>query len=439
MLSFRKVDHLAYQLKKHLELMPINQLAKTTRFVKRSPKKICPLNFLLAFFIMVLTGGQSLSTFAITIGLIGNFCLSKQAVHKRINESLLDFLKSILEKSLSKTITLQECFNSRLSKLFNRILIQDSTNISVSPKLKKYFPGNKNQSGKPSAILKIQVVYDLLKESFYCFDISGFTKNDQRASIDILNIISKGDLIIRDLGYLVLSVLKNISIKGAFFISRFKYGTYIFEKNGVSSFNLLHQLRRYGSLDVEVVLGAQEKVPVRLVAIPVPEHVSAERRRRAKSDRDKRLNRSKEYLALLNWNIFILNVPNDILTIDQIAKLYRLRWRIEIIIKSWKSHFHLSKIPNASVIRVYSFIYAMLIFLTLFQTCVFRELYQRMKDKQKNQLSLFSVSRFYKEQIWAIISYCYEPERIINQIHYHCKYESRSKRINHVQLILALG
>jgi IS4 transposase len=234
-------------------------------------------------------------------------------------------------------------------------------------------------------------------------------------------------------------VLKNISFKEAFFISRLKYGTCIFEKDGTSSFNLLYQLRRFGSVDVEVLLGTQEKVPVRLVAIPVPEHVAAERRRKAKLNRDKRLNLSKNHLALLNWNIFILNVPNDILTIDQIAQLYRLRWRIEIIIKSWKSHFHLSKIPNASVIRVYSFIYAMLIFLTLFQTGVMRQLYQNMKDKQKNQLSLFSVSRFYKEQIWAIILYCYEPERIINQLHYHCRYESRLKRTNHIQKIYALG
>src|ERR1019366_3570976 len=42
---------------------------------------------------------------------------------------------------------------------------------------------------------------------------------------------------------------------------------------------------------------------------------------------------------LLEKNIFITNIEPDKCDDEQIDQLYRLRWRIEIIFKSWKSCF----------------------------------------------------------------------------------------------------
>ena len=103
-----------------------------------------------------------------------------------------------------------------------------------------------------------------------------------------MSIVKPGDLIIRDLGYFVLSVLNAIALKGAFFITRLKHGVSIFELDGKTPFNLLKQLRKYGLLDIDVIVGAKEKLFVRLVAIPVPDDVAAERRRKAKNNRDRR-------------------------------------------------------------------------------------------------------------------------------------------------------
>ena len=440
MISLKNADNLAVNLKEKLQMFPIYSLACKTGFIKREPKKINPLNFLTAFFIMVLTGANSLSSFAITIGLVSGCCVSKQAVAKRIKLPLVHFLQALLAQVLSQNINIKaKPLYQHLAAIFTRIILQDSTTIQLNSNLAEHFPGSKNKTGKKIAILKIQTIYDLISESFFKFNLSAFTRNDQCASSDILSVLKAGDLVIRDLGYFVLSSLNLIQEKGAFFISRLRFGISVFQSETFTPFDLLLTLKKINNIDINVCIGAKERLPVRLIAIPVPENVAAERRRKAKINRDRRLNPSKEHLALLSWNIFVLNINSDILDSEQIAELYNCRWRIENIFKSWKSHFSITNVPNASVIRVKTYIYAMLIFITVFQSYIFVTLYKQIIKDNGNQLSLLKVTRFFKEQIWAIILYAQDFQQIQDQIFYHCRYESRHKRVNHTQRVLSLG
>lgn len=435
MLPTRKTDKLAVQLKQKLLLLSINKIAVESGFVKRKPIKIKPLELLLGFFIICLTGGNSLSAIATALGLLSGCCISKQAIDKRINEPFIKFLESVLAKTLLNNIGLK--YKKSLRSKFKRILVQDSTNIQLDSKLAEHFPGSVNQSNKKIAILKIQAVFDLLTEQFCQFSTSPYTKNDQKASADILDFIIAGDLIIRDLGYFVLSVFKKIIKAGAFFLSRLRCDVLIYELNGNTQIDLLKLLKKHGQLDIDVLIGAKEKLPVRLVAIPVSEKVAAERRRKLKKDR--RNNPSKKLLALLGWNIFILNVDRKTLNVEQIEKLYGCRWRIEIVFKSWKSHFNIKNVPTASVIRVLSYIYAMLIFITIFQTYLFVNMYNKIYRSNSNQLSLLKLSKFCKDQIWAVMLFFNNPKIVQKQILYHCLYEKRNDRINYLQQITELG
>lgn len=441
MLSIVKADTLAVKLKEKLQSISIELLAIQSGFVRRKPRKIGPLNFLLGFFIMVLTGGNSLSTLATTIGLLSGYCISKQAVDKRIQAPLIKFLEGVLAASLSFSIRLNESLYDNVFKSFRRIFVQDSTSIALPSKLSSYFPGSGNDSQGQSASMKIQSIFELASERFFHFGISAFTKNDQRAAGDILPLLQAGDLIIRDLGYFSLSVFRQIHFKAAYFLSRLKYGVTLYEADGQPPLDLLNKLKKYGQLDIDSCLGSKEKLPVRLIAIPVPEAVAAERRRKYKSkaSRDRRLNPSKEHLALLGWDLFITNVAREVLTAKQVTKIYNLRWRIESIFKSWKSHFNLTNVPKANVVRVTSFVYAMLIFITIFQTFVHIRLYKETLSKNKKQLSLLKLSRFFREQIWAIVLFGLKPEVLEKQILYHCTYESRTDRQNHAQKTMALS
>lgn len=435
MLSIKKADQLAVELKQKLQLLSINKIAVESGFVKRKPIKIKPLEMLLGFFIISLTGGNSLSTLATTLGLLSGCLISKQAIDKRINESFVIFLESVLAKTLSNNIGLKH--KKSLRSKFKRIMVQDSTNVQLDSRLAEYYPGSVNQSNKKFAILKIQAIFDLLTEQFCQFSTSPYTKNDQKASSEILDFITAGDLIIRDLGYFVLSVFKKIIQAGAFFLSRLRSDVVIYELDGNTQIDLLKMLKKHGQLDIDVLIGSKEKLPVRLVALPVSEKVAAERRRKLKKDR--RNNPSKKLLALLGWNIFILNVDRKTLDVEQIEKLYGCRWRIEIIFKSWKSHFNITNVPKASVIRVLSYIYAMLIFITIFQTYLYVNIYNKISKDSINQLSLLKLSNFCKDQIWAIMLFFNNPKVIEKQILYHCLYEKRNDRINYLQQITELG
>jgi hypothetical protein len=439
MLTLTKDQESRVHLEKKLHALGINELAIQTGFLKRQPKKIDPSSLLVSFFTTLICKNNSLSSIAVTIGLLQKKRISRQAVDKRINLFWVDFLRAFLERSLSYYIQIKRTFtDGSVLSVFNRVLIQDSTNIALNPKLIKQFPGTRNGIGRSTAMMKIQSVFNLLTERFVLFDISSFSKNDQSASSDILKWIQPGDLVLRDLGYFVLDVFKKIHSLNAYFLSRLKHGILVFDQDGKTRFDLVRRLRKDSLLDVPVCFGKKVKFSARLITIPVTDEVAASRRRKARRNRDHRMNPGKDHLFLMGWDIFITNVDCRMLSSEQIAKLYRLRWRVEILFKSWKSHFHIMNVPKASVKRVLAYVYATLIFIVLFQALVYIRLYNDLLNN-KNQLSLFKLSKFVKEQSWAIMSFFREPNRLNEQILYHCTYEPRKNRLNYNQLMLALS
>lgn len=119
------------------------------------------------------------------------------------------------------------------------------------------------------------------------------------------------------------------------FISRLKYGVTISDRQEklISVKDLLKQ--KHG-VDRWIYIGNERKVLVRLVMIPAPPLQAAEKIRKAKNNRDARLNHSKEYYQWLKFNAYITTVDKDVWTAQQVYKAYKVRWQIEIIFKSWK-------------------------------------------------------------------------------------------------------
>ena len=284
------------------------------------------------------------------------------------------------------------------------------------------------------------MVYEALRERFSHFGIGSFRDNDQKAAKDILGIAKAGDLVIRDLGYFVLEVFAKMIQQGIFLLSRLKYGVNIYDQNGIKQIDLVKLLKKYGLLDIDVTLGSLIKLPVRLVAIPLPDAVVNERRRKAKNNRDKRLNPDKNHLFLMGFNIFITTVDRETWSAKQVAQVYEIRWRIEIVFKAWKSYFKINDIPNASINRVKSHIYAMLIRITLFQIYCFIPLYHKLYEQQQKYLSLIKLTALIKLiQLFEneqSISKPFNENIFIENILYHCAYEIRKDRQSYPQKIV---
>ena len=176
-----------------------------------------------------------------------------------------------------------------------------------------------------------------------------------------------------------------------------------------------------------------------MVAIPVDPIVAARRRRKLRANRDRRLNPSREHLALLGWDLFLLNVGADILSAKTIAALYGLRWRIETIFKTWKSHFHLARLQSVSVLHVEVHLYAFFIFVTLFHSFVSSLGNNAVVKQTTRGLSLLKLSRCFKDQFAAIAFYTIRPAVLYDQLTYHCSYENRHDRLNYHQAVISLG
>lgn len=329
-----------HRLQAQLQGADLDALARQSGFLQRLPRKIPLLSFVLALLALAAETTLSLERVAAVIALAAGVSYSKQALHQRLGLKLELFLAQVgtaLLNHLSLPVQTRGCFER-----FQRVLLHDSTVETLPEHLASAFPGSSNARRRYAA-LKLQFICDLLHSQVLHLSLSGFTRNDQAASPDVLQLVQPGDLIIRDLGYFVLKVLEQIGLKGAFFLSRYRHGVSVLDSKSDLLLDLASHLRPGQSLDRHVFLGA-ERVAVRLVAHPVPEAVANERRRKARANRDGRCVPSKDKLYLLGWNIFVTNVPAEVWPLKAIQPIYRLRWRIEIIFKAWKSHLRLREL-----------------------------------------------------------------------------------------------
>lgn len=423
-----------------IDSVPIERIARSSGFVRRTARKATARQWLRAICLLTVLPHRSFRTFGWLLGLIEGGSHSKQNVAQRMQAGFECFLREALKQATAKLVGSSKSIDPNL-RGFNRIIVQDSTIIGLPTHMVDHFPGASNHTGKPTAGMRVQAFFDLLSESCLHFSISAFTRNDQKASADILDIAQSNDLVIRDLGYCCLSVFRQMKEVGIQFISRFKHGTLIFDENG-EPFDLLARLQRQGSVDMLVLVGGTEKLPVRLIAVPVPEAVAAQRRRKARLNRDRRLNPSDQRLRLLGWQILITTVPSSQLSTQDVITLYSLRWRIETLFKAWKSHFRFGSIPtHATATFVTVLIMAGLLYVAVFQ-CLFQTL-QRYQTRQHPHISPLKLASILQNlaaiELQTIIHHI-PTDEFLKLTLYYCRYDQRQNP-NHYQILndLSLG
>ena len=261
---------------------------------------------------------------------------------------------------------------------------------------------------------------------------SSFTVNEQSLSKSILQTAKAGDLVIRDLGYFVLPVFQQLAASKIYFLSRCRYGVRLYHSPTGEEINLAQLLQGKTWLDQEVICGKENAVKVRLVAMKLSDTQTNERIRKAKHDRDKRLNHNQDYYTLLGFVIFITNVETEKWNSKQVADAYRIRWNIETLFKSRKSGFQLERlIPEArtNTCRVESILYLLLIYIAWFQLLIYAPLRWCAQKQTRNYLSIIKVAKLIKsKQInWMNTEL---SEALKNEIIYQCCYDKRHDRVN---------
>jgi len=431
------------QISKFFNSFSLLELAFNSDFIKNHSYKIDPNNFVMSFFEVMNDDYFTWEGWARQFCILSDTICSSNGLVAKFGFRYISFYKALLEKAL--TFSLSQSYNPPpIAEIFNHIWITDSTCLAMPDSMSDIFPGSANRT-KRFATAKIQLTMDLIADRISKLDISSFRNNDQSYSDDVLSYATNGDLVIRDLGYFVTDVFKKLNERKIKFISKMRYGLNIYDAEEIKM-NLSKKLKDAFNSGVShvdwIILMSNKKIPVRLLVVKCDDKTNANKMSKAKRNRESKANHSPEYFEMQGYHILITNIDKDEIPLKDIWTLYRLRWRIEIVFKCWKSKLHLDKlfkfktttnpaIPNC-------ILYLALTKIVICHNRMFIPLSKTLVDKRGiPQLSMLKYYNFIANDLDRIKhkSHAYIYQFIIKFI----TYKSKSKLKTHFELLYMLN
>ncbi len=414
----------------------IREIAFESEFARRIWKKISPENYFSYICLESVKGTVSYNDLSEAVGLSTGEHASRQAYWERTKNKADIFMQKILEELIKEK---HSTFDLKILSGcgFKRILVQDSTIIHLPEKLFITYSGVKN-AYKQVCNARIQGTYDLMSGHFIKFSIDPYSKNDQ--SVSSMIEVESGDLWLRDRGYFTIDSMKIIKEESADYVMRYKSKTNVFDLETGEALDLLGELKKRKCIDQKVFLG-NEKLPVRIIAVPVDEETANLRRMKAKKEASG-YKPSKENLALMSWTIFITSINNLTFTFDILYKLYTLRWRIECIFKTWKSNFSFAAVHNVSEIQLRVLLTARLIMICVAYQKLYIPISNFLFKNRKKAVSMLKFMRFIVRHFEKIIKLVtsndkFKYNKMLELITGTCLYDKR-KRKNYNQEFLEI-
>ena len=335
--------------------------------------------------------------------------LSASGLNQRFNQEGVDFLKGELEALIGTSTKISERLKSGLSKKFKRVIVVDSTSWQLHKKLEDRF-GGCGGDASPAGI-KVQVFLDALSSVLTEFEVTSGDVPDQKYAPNISEIFKKDDLALFDLGYFKLSVLSDLIKQGTSFVSRYLHGTTVLIPSStgfktLDLFKLLKKLKENQAFEFDIYLGAQDKLPCRMVATRLPKDEANEKIRKLRENAKKKGKiLSKREIVFAQWNIFVTNTDASVLTAIEVTQTYRLRWSIELLFKQFKSTLNLHRWNHGNEYRIQCEILGtlivaaiLMIFHGLAQALIWRE------DQYHNEISVEKLFKLFKNNAYQLLN-----------------------------------
>lgn len=295
--------------------------------------------------------------------------ISNSGFNQRIDEEAVALLQELLVASTQ--LSQPERLESNVLARFTAVNILDSSYISLPAALHAYFAG----LGRGHAAgAKVVLSYEYRRGEIGALEVLPGRTADQQSRLHV-NGAQPGSLTLFDLGFFKQETFAELAGREAYFISRYQVQTALYTPDG-TRFDLVACLGQTTAdqLQLSLLLGEKARVPVDLVCQRLPATVASERRRKArqkaKADGRRHGPPAPRTLFLLGWSLYITNLPQAWLTVDQIQLLYRVRWQIELLFKLWKSRAQLDQVGNFRPARLLCQFYARLIGIVLFHWLV---------------------------------------------------------------------
>ena len=354
----------------------MRELARKTGFIQRCSSRLDGDEFVQLLIIESVDGKKNTLRSGIdTLTTLKDKAkMTTQALSQRINtKAAANLMEGVFNKTLQiimdqlNRILATGKENLELLKFFSNVYLQDSTECLLDEALEDEYKGSGGGSGNGigDASVKVDLIYEYKKKILSYFKITDRREPDVISGKRIVEIIKRGDLVIRDLGYSCINVFQQIHDIGAFFLSRLQARMSVYldleDTQPVSLGSFLEKKsKKSGIVDMMVYISKQ-MLHCRMIAYRVAPEIAKDRRDEyLKECKKKKRKPNKEYIKRLSFTIFITNVPVTMWSATVIGTIYRLRWQVELIFKSWKSNLKFDFLVGTNVFRITCLIYARL-------------------------------------------------------------------------------
>lgn len=304
-LPLSTIPHLAAQLHELLNSYAITAGVQS-HYLIRPAKQLPP-----AAFVQMLVFGwldnpradvEELALFAPAVGT----SVSGSGLQQRFKQAAVEMLRLILVRRLAILVAADT--PSAMLPQFNGIYIRDSTIIELPAALAAVWPGWGGRSATTGAAgLKVQVCLELQ---------SGALSGELQAAKDHdakhrPATYAAGSLQVGDLAYFSLARFKEIAQAEAYYCSRLKSGTRLFDREG-NELSIIEMLNRQDEDEVELaVLLGREQLPSRLIGRRVVDAQVLNQRRRKLHEWERKhgCKASAARYAALSWDLYVTNAP----------------------------------------------------------------------------------------------------------------------------------
>ena len=318
----------------------IEKIADETGFIKRH-RKVEPYIF---FWSIVLGFGvklqRTLESLRRGYGKMAGISISQSSWHDRFNPETVKFLRKCVELAMRQMAgEVNRTLTSKM-KWIDDILIQDSSIVRLSAALMKEFPASRSR--KNAAGLKVSMLVSAVASSPQKVTIHG----ERLHEIKTLKIGPwvKNKLLLMDLGFYKFQMFARIKENGGYFLSRLKK-----DSNPL----ILSTLRTYRGNSIELDGKRWKEIKDKIKREVLDAEVEVTFSRRVYKGKRSRDTIPFRLVAIYNheankYHVYITNIPQDALSAEDVAELYRVRWDIEMIFKELKSKYSLYAITSAN-------------------------------------------------------------------------------------------
>ncbi|MDA1764370.1 IS4 family transposase, partial [Bacillus cereus] len=219
----------AQEIQSFLSPNTLRDLARDVGFVQRTSKYQAKDLVALCIWMSQNVAMTSLAQLSSCLEASTAVLISPEGLNQRFNKAAVQLLQHLLAELLSKKLAASMPISSPYTSVFKRIRILDSTAFQLPDIFSSVYPGAGGCSH--TAGIKIQLEYDLLSGQFLHIHTGPGKQHDRTYGSLCVPTVTANDLCIRDLGYFHLKDLQDIQDKEAYYISRIKSNTRMYQKN----------------------------------------------------------------------------------------------------------------------------------------------------------------------------------------------------------------